>query len=102
VVLAAPGSADPSAIGDVETAAAQLAGILDVPVSAAYVSAGAPALTEVTAVAVASYVLAPGHFAAQIAACGAAIVSAPIGADPRVAELILARYDAAASSMQPQ
>ena len=45
--------------------------------------------------AVATYLLAPGHFADLIGACQASIISAPIGADPRVAEVAMKRYDAA-------
>jgi hypothetical protein len=45
--------------------------------------------------AVASYLLAPGHFADLVAGCDAPVVSAPIGADPRVAEVAMSRYDAA-------
>jgi sirohydrochlorin ferrochelatase len=102
VVLAAAGSADPSAIDDVTTAAAQLAETLGVSVSAAFVSAGSPRLSEVQVGAVASYLVAPGHFAEEIAARGAPILGAPLGADARVIEVILARYDATVASMQPR
>jgi len=94
VVLAATGSADPQSNADVRTAADQLAAELGVAVTAAFVSGGKPALADSGAAAVASYLIAPGHFADEIASCGAAIVSAPIGVDPRVADVICARYDA--------
>jgi sirohydrochlorin ferrochelatase len=92
IVLAATGSADPQSIGEVEAAATQLAAMLGVEVKAAFISGGGPRLTAGPADAVASYLLASGHFADEIAGCGAGIVSAPIGADPRVAEIILRRY----------
>ncbi|MDQ1686146.1 MAG: hypothetical protein QOC82_2883, partial [Frankiaceae bacterium] len=41
------------------------------------------------------YLLAPGVFHDAAVASGAAIVSAPLGAHPALAELVLARYDAA-------
>ena len=94
VVLAAAGSADPRSIADAQTAAEQLGAVIGVNVPAAFVAAGDPALANTSAAAVASYVLSPGHFADEMAACGAAVVSAPIGADPRVAEVIVERYDA--------
>ncbi len=47
-------------------------------------------------VVVASYLLAPGLFADRIAtaarAAGAAVVSAPLGAAPEVADVLLDRY----------
>jgi len=94
VVLAATGSADPRSNADVRIAADQLGAELGVAVSAAFVSGGEPALDDCDAAAVASYLLSPGHFADEIAGCGVAIISAPIGADPRVADVICARYDA--------
>jgi sirohydrochlorin ferrochelatase len=50
-------------------------------------------------VAVASYLLAPGRFAGQVRdealAAGAAVVSAPLGAAPELADIVLTRYAAA-------
>ena len=46
-------------------------------------------------VVAASYVLAPGHFADLVAAAGADAVTAPVGTDPRVAEIVAERYRAA-------
>ena len=92
VTLAAAGSADPRAVDDVRRAAAQLADRLGVDVAPAYISAGEPRLADVAPLAVATYLLAPGQFADAAAACGAAVVSAPIGAHPAVAEVVLDRY----------
>ncbi|HVT64605.1 MAG TPA: CbiX/SirB N-terminal domain-containing protein [Mycobacteriales bacterium] len=88
VTLAAVGGAS------LADAAAQLAELLDVVVTPVLAEADQPLPTDG---AVASYLLAPGHFADVLASCGAAIVSAPIGADPRVAEVAMSRYDAAAA-----
>jgi sirohydrochlorin ferrochelatase len=95
LVLAAAGSSDPRGIADVRVAADQLGAVLRVEVTPAFAGTGEPAVTDIEAAVVATYLLAPGHFADLIAGCGAPVVSAPIGADPRVADVVLARYDAA-------
>jgi sirohydrochlorin ferrochelatase len=46
-------------------------------------------------VALASYLLAPGHFESLAREAGADLVSAPLGADPRLVEIALERFDAA-------
>jgi sirohydrochlorin ferrochelatase len=92
MTLAAAGSADARAQADVRQAAELLAGRLGVAVHPAYVAAGEPRLADVEPRVVATYLLAPGHFADQVTACGAAIVSAPIGPHPAVAEIVLDRY----------
>jgi sirohydrochlorin ferrochelatase len=85
VTLAAVGGAS------LPEAAAHLAELLDVVVTPAVVQTD-PLPTDG---AVASYLLAPGHFADVIAGCGASVISAPIGTDPRVADVAMSRYDAA-------
>jgi sirohydrochlorin ferrochelatase len=70
-------------------AAEQLTGRLGVEVTPALAG------SELPGPAVATYLLAPGHFADVIAGCGAPVISAPIGADPRVADVAMSRYDAA-------
>jgi len=92
VTLAAAGSSDPRALDDVHDAATQLAQELGAPVSAAFVSAGQPRLADVQPVAVSTYLLAPGLFADKVAACGARVVAAPLGAHPALAEIVLDRY----------
>jgi sirohydrochlorin ferrochelatase len=97
VVLAAAGSSDERALADVRVAAAQLAEVLGVDVTAAFVSAGSPRLADVVAaspdVAVATYLVAPGAFHDAILATGAKVVGEPIGDHPAVAEVVLSRYD---------
>jgi sirohydrochlorin ferrochelatase len=85
------------------TAADQLADVIGVEVTPAVVGGGEPAfpaLSDLEPVAVATYLLAPGYFADLVARCGAPVISAPIGADPRVAELAMSRYDAAVRSSE--
>jgi sirohydrochlorin ferrochelatase len=99
LVLAAAGSSDPKALADVHQTARDLGDELGLDVPAAFVSDGSPSLSEVYAVAAASYLLAPGRFADAVAASAAAIVAAPLGAHPLIAEIILDRYDAADQSL---
>jgi len=95
VTLAAAGSADERSLDDVRRQAALLAEHLDVEVTAAFVAAGEPRLSDVRPEAVASYLLAPGTFHDKLSACGAQVVSAPLGDHAALADVVLARYDAA-------
>ncbi|HEX2072619.1 MAG TPA: CbiX/SirB N-terminal domain-containing protein [Geodermatophilus sp.] len=104
VVLAAAGSSDPRSVADVENTAALLQQGWAGPVTTGYGSAARPAVPDaVTAarrtgagrVVVASYLLAPGHFADKLAAAGADAVTAPLLPDERIAAVLLDRYDAA-------
>jgi sirohydrochlorin ferrochelatase len=104
IVLAAAGSSDPAAVTATEAQARLLADLVGAPVVAAFASAAAPSVSEAVAalraagadrVALASYLLAPGHFQSRLAAAGADVVSAPLGSHAAVARLVLARYDAA-------
>lgn len=95
LVLAATGSADPKALADVHQTARDLGDELGLDVPAAFVSDGSPSLSEVYAEAAASYLLAPGRFADAVAAGPASIVSAPLGAHPLIADIVLDRYDVA-------
>jgi sirohydrochlorin ferrochelatase len=95
IVLAAAGSSDPAALADVGVAAAQLARVTGSTVTTAFVSAGEPRLAQldVADAALATYLLAPGVFYNEIAACAAAVISKPIGDHPALAEVVLNRYD---------
>jgi sirohydrochlorin ferrochelatase len=107
VVLAAAGSSDPRSAAGAERMAAMLAERLGREVHAAYNTSARPAVVETVAalrsagharVSVASYLLWPGRFADEVAACGADVVSAPIGPHPALVDLVLRRYDAAVRS----
>ena len=104
VVLAAAGSADPAAAEDAQRQASLLAERLDVPVTAAFASAARPRVADAVdslrartgrPVAVASYLLAPGHFHDQLQCAAARWVTAPLGAHPAMAGLVIDRYRAA-------
>ena len=103
VVLAAAGSSDPLATDQVESQAKLLAGELNVEVLPAYAASGQPTVPDAVAdlrrrtggpVAVASYLLAPGHFQDSLANSGAGWITEPLGAHPAVAALIIDRYRA--------
>jgi sirohydrochlorin ferrochelatase len=105
VVLAAAGSTDPEAARQIGAQAELLAQSLAVPVQVAFASAGRPSVPEAVAalrarpgaqVAVASYLLAQGHFHDQLATAGADFVTRPLGDHPAVAALVIDRYRAAA------
>lgn len=102
VVLAAAGSRDPESKLDTNHTAQLLADRLGVPVIPAYASAATPtvaaAIRALAArgrhrVAVASCFTAPGRFATQCAEQAPWIASAPLGAHPAMARLVLHRYD---------
>ncbi|GAA1958045.1 sirohydrochlorin chelatase [Amycolatopsis minnesotensis] len=97
VVLAAAGSSDERALADVRRAARAMAARLATPVRAGYAATASPSVAEVVRsahgrVAVASWLLAPGLFQRRVLDSGADVVAEPLGADPRVADLVLRRY----------
>jgi sirohydrochlorin ferrochelatase len=104
VVMAAAGSSDPRALQDCTGTARLLSARIDRPVEVGYVSGAGEHLTSVLArtpgrVAVATYLLAPGFFADRVRRIASGRpVSAPLGADPRVAALALTRYQSALHS----
>ncbi len=102
VVLAPAGSGDAEAQADSADMAGRLAqrwgttvrlgfaagpgpGVAEVVAAAREVSGGAP-------VAVASYLLAPGFFQQRLEDSGADVVTGPLAPDPRIIEIVLARY----------
>jgi sirohydrochlorin ferrochelatase len=107
VVLAAAGSSDPAAAADVRKQADLLAERLGVPVVGAFATAARPAVPEAVAelrdrtgqpVAVASYLLAPGHFQDLLHESGADWITEPLGGHPALAGLVIDRYRTAVSS----
>lgn len=110
IVLAAAGSTDPRAEGDVAAVARLLAERVDGPVQVGFAAGSGPRIVDVVAsarregaarVVVASYVLAPGYFADVIAGCGADVVTAPLAPDERLAAIIVQRYREAVWRPQP-
>jgi len=107
VVLAAAGSSDPAGAADVRKQADLLAERLGAPVVGAFAAAVPPSVPEAVAelrdrtgqpVAVASYLLAPGHFQDLLQESGADWVTEPLGGHPALAGLVIDRYRTAASS----
>ncbi|MET9362600.1 CbiX/SirB N-terminal domain-containing protein [Streptomyces sp. NPDC006632] len=111
VVLAAAGSRDPDAAAGTRRTAALLSERLGgVPVVPAYASGASPTVPEALRalaargrhrVAIASYLTAPGRFAAQCAAEAPWLAAAPLGAHPAVARLVLHRYAGALTPSTP-
>lgn len=103
VVMAAAGSSDPLALGEVEKAAAYLSDLIGDDVPVGYIATATPRVPEVVAevrnwrrrVFIASYLLAPGLFHSRLAEYGADGVGEPLGADPRIADLVVDRVRAA-------
>lgn len=115
VVLGSAGSLRAPALAEVRAATIALGRALRRPALAGYVTAASPTVPEAVAelraagharVAVASYLLAPGRFSAQLARAGADAVSRPIGVHPLLIELIVQRRRAALdqplSAIQPK
>jgi sirohydrochlorin ferrochelatase len=111
VVLAVAGSSDPRSHADAEATAALLAERIGRPVVAAYNSSTTPSVVETVAalraaghpsVSVATYLLSPGRFSGEVRACGADVVSDPLGVHPALVGLVLRRYDAARYSVVAQ
>ncbi|GAA0530304.1 sirohydrochlorin chelatase [Saccharopolyspora thermophila] len=98
VLFAAAGSSDERALGDVRTAARQLGRRCGQWLSPSHVTAAQPLIEQICRPGdfVAPYLLAPGLFHRRLAALPVAGVAEPIGAHPRVLELIARRYLAAA------
>jgi sirohydrochlorin ferrochelatase len=101
VVMAAAGSSDASALGEVNWAAKMLSRRLGRDVVPAYVTTAEPSVPDaVTAeraagagtIGIASYLLAPGLFQRRLADAGADTVAEPIGPHEGVADLIAERY----------
>jgi sirohydrochlorin ferrochelatase len=99
VVLAAAGSSDPRALADV-AAVAQALGVT----RTGYAAGSPPTVPDVVAqlradgarrVVIAAYLLVDGLFHRALYRAGADTVTAPLATDPGVADLVLARYDAA-------
>lgn len=111
VVLAAAGSSDASACADVGRAARQLADLVGVPVEVGFVTTASPTVPDAVAAArahgtgrvvIAAYLLAPGLFHTRLSDCGADAVTDPLGADPAIADLLVSRFVAAATSVSTQ
>lgn len=93
VVLAAAGSSRPGGVAAVHAQAELLQALRTGPVTAAFLSAAAPSVQEAASdgAAVATYLLGRGVFDSRLREL-AARATEPIGADPRLAEIVRERY----------
>jgi len=94
IVLAAAGSSDPRACGDVERAAGWLSREVGDPVQPAYLSAASPRVADVVGSnsVVVPYLVAPGFFLRRAASAGARATADVLGAHPAVINVIAERY----------
>ncbi len=98
VVLAVAGSSRPAARDDAEAMRELLAQRWAGPVELGYLAAAQPSVAEAVATVpgayVASYLIGPGFFQRKLErdATGAVGVTAPLGADPRLADLVVQNY----------
>lgn len=107
VVLAAAGSSRPDSARDVEHVAEALRAHHPGPVTVGYGAMAQPTLPDAVAAArgtaprvvLAAYLLAPGYFYGRVVAAGGDVVTAPLAPDPRLAEIVLDRYAAAAAAL---
>ncbi|HTR70000.1 MAG TPA: CbiX/SirB N-terminal domain-containing protein [Mycobacteriales bacterium] len=92
VLLAAASSTDPQSADDVGRMARWLGESVGQAVEVALIDAAGIPVGERGPEAVATYVLGPGRFASSIMTCGAAVIAAPLGDHPLIAEIIVTRY----------
>ena len=105
VVLAPAGSSDARAQADSAAVAERLAARWGGPVTLGYAGGPAPSVADAVraaraacdggAVAVASYLLAPGFFQRRLEDAGADVVTGPLAPDERVVDVVVDRYRAA-------
>ncbi|GAA4623097.1 CbiX/SirB N-terminal domain-containing protein [Actinoallomurus vinaceus] len=108
VVLGAAGTSSPQGLADAASAAHLLGRRLRRPVPYGLAAGAGPELSEVVRglraqgarrIAVASYLLAPGHFHDRLAAAGADVVAPPLGVHDALARVVLRRYDEAMAAV---
>jgi len=109
VVLAAAGTRDAVGQAQVREAADQLAELLGCDVTVGNFALAEPTVADAVAatrgtaasgrVALATYLLAPGHFANQLTDTGADVIADPIGDHPALAEIVRDRYHAALTGL---
>jgi sirohydrochlorin ferrochelatase len=99
VVLGAIGTSDAAANAELADVAATLGASIGFAATAPLVGDVVEDIRRRRAaqVAVASYVLAPGVLPDRFAATGADIVTRPFGAEPEIVDIVLERYDTAAT-----
>ncbi|MEV7415734.1 CbiX/SirB N-terminal domain-containing protein [Streptomyces sp. NPDC089919] len=116
VVVAGAGSSRPGGNDGTLAAAAGLAALLEcdrgpTPVVPAYLTSAEPGVGAALAglraaghdrIAIAAHLLADGRFTRSLAAAGAWTVTEPLAGHPRLARLVLRRYEAARAGGSPR
>lgn len=102
VVLAVAGSSKPSAAAAIESVRSGFAALTGTDPIVGYGSAVSPRISEAVStarddapgapVSIASYLLAPGFFQRRVASAGGDLVSAPLGVDDRLVDVVVDRY----------
>lgn len=101
VILAAAGTSDPIALRDLHTTATSLSAVTGARVDLAFAATGEPRIADAVATArrrgarrvvVASYLLVDGLFQDRLRACGADIVTDPLGTHFGLVRLIASRF----------
>lgn len=101
VILAAAGTSDRRARADLHHVAAALSSVIGSPVDVGFAATGDPDVRtavnnvrrrDARRVVVASYLLADGLFQERLHACGADLVTQPVGTHPGLARLIANRF----------
>ena len=101
VVLVAAGSSDERSRRDTDVVVEMLAAARSAPVHLGFAAGIHPTVTEAvrdarnagaSAVAVASFLLAPGAFQARLETSGADLVTDALAPDPRLVEIVVERY----------
>lgn len=101
VVLAAAGTSDPTARGDLQLAGRLLSELIDSAVTVAFAATGSPSVAEAVTnlrdagasrVVVASYLLADGLFQQRLRHAGADLVAEPLSTHPDIIRLVLGRF----------
>ncbi len=102
LVLAPAGSSDPRSQADSAEAAEMLRARWNGPVRLGYAAGIHPTVADAVAdaraygedgvVAIASFLLAPGHFQQRLSEAGADFVSGPLAPHPRLVEIVLDRF----------
>ena len=110
VILGAAGTSDLRARADLHVIATTLSALVGSRVRLGFAATGEPHVDDAVAearrdgarhVAVASYLLADGLFQGRLHACGADVVSQPLGTHPGLARLIANRFRRAVPGLVP-
>lgn len=110
VILAAAGTSDTRARSDLHVAATTLSALVGSRVRLGFAATGEPYVRDAVAAArrdgarrvvVASYLLAEGLFQERLRACGADLVTQPLGTHPGLARLIANRFRRAVPGLAP-